>query len=279
MRIFRHRADGAAAALVLVTFSLQMYLFFTVSQPWHLAGYTFLLSIVQVSSGAICHNHHHVNVFTRAWLNRPFEVILYLQTGTSPFSWTIHHNIGHHKSYLDQHKDPSKWQEPDGRTMSRLKYDVLNALLIYPQIRRIGQQHPVLFRRFVFWLVISNLVLCTLIWLNPVNALIQFVLPMLAMLFILLDNTYQQHSGLSTHDHFVASRNVEHWLYNIPSWNLGYHTAHHLLPGLHWTELPRLHEQIRARIPPQLISRTPLPQMDHEVPERALPVPESSASL
>lgn len=269
--IFRNRADIPAAALVLGTFAVQLWLFFSVNDPLALAGYAFLLAIVGVSSGAICHNHHHVNVFTRDWLNRPFEVIMYLQTGTSPFSWTIHHNIGHHHDYLDQSRDPARWQEKDGRTMSRIKYDVMNALLIYPEIWKIGQRFPVLFGRFKRWLLISNLVLLALLIINPVNALILFVIPMVAMLFILLDNTYQQHAGLSTHNHYVASRNVEHWLYNLTSWNLGYHTAHHMHPGVHWRQLPELHRRIRHRIPDELVTRNIIPDMNHAIPQQALP--------
>jgi beta-carotene hydroxylase len=85
-------------------------------------------------------------------------------------------------------------------------------------------------------------------------ALIVFVAPMLTLLVLLLDNTYLQHSGLALDNHLVASRNVENRLYNLTSWNLGFHAAHHMRPGIHWTELPALHAQIRPQIPPHLIT-------------------------
>lgn len=94
---------------------------------------------------------------------------------------------------------------------------------------------------------------------NPLNALIVFVIPMIMMLIVLLDNTYQQHSGLDAQDHYLASRNVEHPLYNLTSWNLGYHTAHHLYPGIHWSELPRVHAKIRDEIPEVLLSKSLFP--------------------
>ena len=141
-----------------------------------------------------------------------------------------------------------RWQEPDGSTMNRLKYDFYNALMIYPEIWKIGPRFPVLFSRFKRWLMISNMALLSFVLINPLNALIVFIGPMVIMLVVLLDNTFQQHSGLSTDNHLLASRNVEHPLYNFTSWNLGYHTAHHMYPGLHWAELPHVHASIRHRI-------------------------------
>lgn len=266
----RHRADIPATTLILAVFIVQLWAFFSISDAWQLAGLAALLMVMQVSCGAVCHNHHHSNIFTRPWANRLIECVMYLQTGTSPFSWTLHHNIGHHHGYLDQERDPARWQEADGRVMHRLKYDFYNAFMIYPEVWKIGCQHPLLFSRFKRWFVISNLVLLVFVLINPVNALIVFVAPMLMMLVILLDNTFQQHSGLSTRDHHLASRNVEHPFYNITSWNLGYHTAHHVYPGLHWAQLPELHARIRHRIPDVLVSRKLIPDLDHDIPD-ALP--------
>lgn len=264
--LYRHRADIPASLLVLGVFAIQLWAFFSISNPWTLAAVVALLMVVQVSCGAVCHNHHHVNIFTRSWANRLIETVMYLQTGTSPFSWTIHHNIGHHGDYLDQERDPARWQEPDGRVMNRIKFDLYNAAMIYPEIWKIGPRHPLLFARFKRWFWIGNALLLGFVLINPVNALIVFVAPMVLMLVVLLDNTFQQHSGLDTEDHYLASRNVEHPLYNFTSWNLGYHTAHHLHPGVHWTELPRLHARIRHEIPEVLLSRKLIPDLDHDIP-------------
>ncbi|MDF1822677.1 MAG: fatty acid desaturase [Alcanivoracaceae bacterium] len=260
MRVFRYRADRPAAALVLAVLAAQLTIFFAVESDLHAAGWVALLLGIQVSSGAICHNHHHVNTFCMRWLNRVYEVILYWQTGTSPYSWTLHHNIGHHKHYLDPENDPSPWQHKDGRMMSRWYYDLVNAARIYPEIMRIGRDHPTLYRKFKRMFVLANLPLVVLAWLDPSRTLIVFLLPMALLLVVLLDNTWGQHAGTALDDHYVASRNVERPLYNRTSWNLGYHTAHHMLPGLHWSKLPELHEKIRARIPDHLIADTLLLQ-------------------
>lgn len=258
LRLFRHRADIPAALFIVAVFGLQLSIFFLVDNPWHAVCWVAALMLAQVSCGAICHNHHHVNIFVRRPLNRLLETIMYLQTGTSPYSWTIHHNIGHHHEYLHPERDPSTWKHRDGRPMARLYYDFVNAALIYPEIWRIGRDHPHLFARFKRMFVISNLVLLGLFLLDPLMTLIVFVVPMLILLVLLLDNTYLQHSGLALDSHLVASRSVENRLYNLTSWNLGYHVAHHMHPGVHWTELPKLHAGIRARIPPHLITTSVL---------------------
>ncbi|HEV2852180.1 MAG TPA: fatty acid desaturase [Thermoanaerobaculia bacterium] len=36
------------------------------------------------------------------------------------------------------------------------------------------------------------------------------------------------------------------------TFNSGYHTAHHVKPGLHWSRLPEFHRQLRDRIPAEL---------------------------
>lgn len=260
MRILKYRADAPAVALVAAVMTAQLSIFFLVENHLAAAGWLALLLMVQVSSGAICHNHHHVNTFRPRWLNRLYEVILYLQTGTSPFSWTLHHNIGHHGHYLEPEKDPASWLNKDGSMMNRLRFDLLNAAMIYPEIMRIGRDHPELYRRFKRMFVLANIPLTLFLLIDPVRALMVFVVPMLLLLVILLDNTWGQHAGTELDDHYVASRNIELPLYNISSWNLGYHTAHHLLPGIHWSQLPELHARIRHRIPPHLITRDPLIQ-------------------
>lgn len=252
--LFRHRADIPAALFIVAVLALQLAIFFLVDDPVDAIGWVVLLMLAQVSSGAICHNHHHVNIFTRRPLNRLLEVVMYLQTGTSPMSWTLHHNIGHHHEYLNPQRDPSAWLHPDGRPMARLYYDLVNAAMIYPQIWRIGRDYPQLFARFLRWFVISNLVLLGFFLIDPLMTLIVFIVPMAILLVLLLDNTYLQHSGLELDDHLVASRSVENRLYNLSSWNLGFHAAHHLRPGIHWTELPALHARIRPQLPAHLIT-------------------------
>lgn len=247
--IYRYREDILPSLVVFTIFTLQLWTFFCVDSLWAVAAIMLGLLSFSAVPGAISHNHHHVSTFTRAWMNRGYEVILFLEVGIPPYAWTLHHNLGHHRDYLDQSRDPANWQLPDGRVMSRLRYDIVGALRIYPEIWRIGRDFPALFRRFKFWGAISLLVLGVFLLLDPVKALLLFVLPMPFMYLGLLDNTYMQHSDLDTRSDYTASRNSHSRLYNLISSNLGYHTAHHIKPHLHWSRLPAFHASIAHHIP------------------------------
>lgn len=247
--VYRYREDIAPSLVILAIFGVQLFTFFFVESLLVVAAIMLGLLSISAMPGSISHNHHHVPTFLRPWMNRWYEVILFLEVGIPPYAWTLHHNLGHHRDYLDQEKDPANWRLADGSVMSRVRYDIVGSLRIYPEIWRIGRQHPELFRRFKRWSLISLAVLGVFLMLDPVKALLLFVAPMPIMYLGLLDNTYMQHSDLDTDSEFTASRNSTSRLYNFISWNLGYHTAHHMKPHLHWSRLPQWHAQIEQRIP------------------------------
>lgn len=249
MSLYRYREDVLPSLIVLSVFAAQLYTFFFVDSLWAVAGVMATLLAFSAVPGSISHNHHHVPTFLKAWLNRPYEVVLFLETGVVPYAWTLHHNLGHHRDYLDQEKDPANWRLPDGHVMSRIRYDVVGALRIYPEVWKIGRRHPELFRRFKLWASISLAVLGLFLVLDPIKALILFVAPMPIMYLGLMDNTYMQHSDLDTSSELTASRNTTSRFYNLISWNLGYHTAHHMKPHVHWSRLPALYAQLEAQIP------------------------------
>ncbi len=249
MRLYRHRADRLPSLVVLVVFLIQLATFFFVDSLWWVGAVVVGLLIFSAVPGSISHNHHHTPTFMRAWMNRVYEVVLFLETGVLPLAWTIHHNLGHHKHYLEPEHDPAPWQHADGRVMSRAYYDISGALLMYPEVFRIARRYPELLRRFKVWAVVSLAVLGVFIALDPAKALLLFVLPMPIMYIGLLDNTYMQHSDLDISSDYTASRNTTNRFYNLVSGNLGYHTVHHMKPHVHWSELPALHAAMARHIP------------------------------
>ena len=76
----------------------------------------------------------------------------------------------------------------------------------------------------------------------------------------LLSSNYLQHAGArpgtgpesSEHGLYDASRNFT-GLMNVLWLNIGYHTAHHLEPRGHWSDMPALHKQHVKKVPPWLV--------------------------
>jgi len=251
--VFRHPVDAVPVACMLGVFALQTAVFLHVHQPLHVLAAVALLFPVQVNFAGMCHNHHHLNTFRHRLPNRVFEIVMFLQLGMLPYGYTLHHNIGHHRHYRDQVLDSNRWRRPDGRPMGSWEFAWRLVLDMYPAVVRIGRRHPAVFRRFKRMAWVCAAVVAGFLAVDPVNAFGVFLLPLPFALLLQAQATHHQHAGLALDDPLRASRSVTDRLYNLRTLNLGYHTAHHLRPRLHWSKLPALHARLAAHIPPELV--------------------------
>jgi fatty acid desaturase len=133
--------------------------------------------------------------------------------------------------------------------MGRLEYSI--HLLLHHQIDivRVGLRRPRFFRYFLIMKLPLWGLLGVALWMRPLETALVFLLPAFLTLFHTIWATYEHHAGCPRGNHFEASRNRDNRLFNALTGNLGLHTAHHYRPGLHWSLLPELHEEIRGRIP------------------------------
>lgn len=249
MTLFRYKADRIPVLLFTLLFGLDLLIFSFVE---NLAVVCVWMVIGILPKACICsfgHHHQHLETFHQPILNRCLEVILGFQTGVTSHAWFLHHVVGHHQNYKDQALDESRWQRADGTTMGVIEYSAVLTGTSYIRAYRAGPRFPRQRRIFVFMLLLQVLLLTGLFLINWANALLIFLLPMVTSLYITCWHTYYHHAGLPVGDDFEASFNIEHRWYNILTGNLGYHTAHHLGGGLHWSLLPDMHEIIRDRIP------------------------------
>jgi beta-carotene hydroxylase len=248
----RYREDLWSLALVGAVLLAQLALFFLApGLGWAALGVLALLPFQSVAIACV-HNHHHKPVFTMAWLNRVYEFALFLETGLPPYLLTLHHNLGHHRSYLTPEHDTLCWRR-DGAERPFWEYLLVNFRDVLPHTLALGRRHPAVGRKFLLLLGPSLLPLGLLAARDPARVLLVFVLPMGLMVLNVIRIGWEHHAGLDTGDHLTASRHQGGRLYNRLTFNSGYHTAHHLKPGLHWSELPRFHREVSARIPVELI--------------------------
>ena len=227
-------------------------MYFLVDNVWLLIGYL-LLGIIP--KGCICawnHHHQHLPTFVATPLNRILELSYSLHTGVTTNLWLLHHVLGHHHHYLDQNLDESRWKRKNGKTMGATEYTLSVAGTSYYRGYLVGKKHPKLYRTHAIYSLLTLALVIGLTVYQPIQALLVFIIPMTLGLLITAWATYDHHAGLDNQDDFLASYNNMNPMFNLLCGNLGYHTAHHYKQGLHWSELPRLHEEIKDNIPAEL---------------------------
>ena len=219
---------------------------------------------------AFQHHHGHCAVFKNKKSNEVLDSMMSFQTGITPYAWVLHHNIGHHGNYMNQYPvqdgkklDASNWSRDDGSVMKRWEYVWYNRVRMHERCSEIGQKASKIYKKYVTFRRIHFVAIATIFalgfWLNGVlgivSAFILFVCIPQVMVLLVFETTYDHHSGLFTDNKYEASRNILGAFYNFSRLNLGYHTAHHIKPGLHWSELPEYHASIEKEIPEVLIDR------------------------
>lgn len=254
MQILKYRADRVPVAIFFAATTLDFVLYFTVDQVWLLVAYWAAMVPVKALISAWNHHHQHVPMFHSRPLNRVLEMSFALHTGATTNAWVLHHVHGHHKNYLDQDKDESRWRNASGEPFGYVAYTLITGLTAYTRAFAVGRNHPRLQRAFVGYGILTLMLVGTLVAYKPLSGLLLFAFPMVTSLVITIAATFHHHSGLDTDDHMLASHNYTYKIRNILTGNLGYHTAHHYRQGLHWSKLPELHEQIADKIPDDYIS-------------------------
>ncbi|MEH6583347.1 MAG: fatty acid desaturase [Halioglobus sp.] len=251
--MFRFPADRIPVAIILAITCADFYLYFEVESTTLLVCYWLLLAFPKLQICAWNHHHQHTRTFHSTALNRLLEFFYALHTGVTTNLWLLHHVLGHHHNYLDQTQDESRWKRDSGEQMGEWEYTFKVAMTAYYRGYQVGKRHPRAQREFLVYSVLTFSIVAALTWFNPVASLLLFVLPMIVGLVLTSWVTYDHHAGLDSDNVFAASYSNVGRVYNLLTGNLGYHAAHHYKQGVHWSKLPQLHEQIKDRIPPELI--------------------------
>lgn len=259
MSYFRQKADRFPITVICLFFLTDLLVFFFVNNPWIVATW-FVLSIWP--KGNICawnHHHQHCLTFRSTFLNRILEVVYGFQTGITSKGWFLHHVLGHHKNYLDQAVDESRWKAKNGEPMGELRYTFEVTLTAYYRMVIVGLNHRKHLKDFLTMLVVQLALTGLALYYDWFNALFIFVLPMIVGLLITSWATYDHHSELDTENEYEGSRNIMDPFYNYMTGNLGYHTAHHVKHGLHWSKVPEFHASIEHLIPEKCYMKAGFP--------------------
>src|SRR3984885_2254045 len=248
--ILRYRADLRSIAFV-ATYGILATTgwLFTPHSPWLLALWVAATCVSSWIVGVVTHNAIHATVFRARPLNRAFQVLLSLSYGWPGSEYGPGHNLSHHK-HTQKGKDLMR------TTRVRFRWNLLNAIAFGPisalSVMRANWEfaarakerapawHRQLMREtFVVWAV--KIALLLLSW---KKALLFVFIPHLYAVWGVVEVNYLWHDGCDEDDPYNHSRNFVGKVFNFFTLNNGFHTIHHMQPGLHWSLAPKIHAEL-----------------------------------
>lgn len=213
---------------------------------WILWGLTCFFSF----TGAVAvHNSIHCPVFHSSLANRVFQVVLSLTYGHPVSNYVPGHNLSHHQN-------TQKVKDVMRTTKMRFRWHLLNGLLFFPIIGlgMLGNDKAYFDvqrrdkRPIYKQMKIEQLIVFTL---AGVLAILDFrrwvvcaFLPHLLAKDCIISLNMLQHDGCDEQSEFNHSRNFTSPILNFFFYNNGYHSVHHMQPGLHWSALRHKHEEL-----------------------------------
>ncbi|HZO14575.1 MAG TPA: fatty acid desaturase [Polyangiaceae bacterium] len=250
--MLRQRADLKTLGFVATYFGLTAWAFLA-PPPNLLLLAPLLVSICFFSffGAVITHNTVHCPMFRARWLNRAFQVVLTLTYGHPVSSFVPGHNLSHHvhtqtrKDVMRTSKMRFRWHLLNGLFfMFRMAPDIMRADTRYMTAMR--ARKPAWFRQMLSEYAILYAVYAVLLWIDWKGFLLYVYLPHRYAGWGIITMNLLQHDGCDGDSDYNHSRNFVGKLVNWFTFNNGYHTIHHMKPGLHWSRLPEAHAELVA---------------------------------
>jgi len=222
------------------------------TESWAVTAGLLLLTTFQCFQGGVSvHNAAHCPPFKVEWMNRYFFLMLTFWQGAPVTSYIPGHNLSHHK-YLQTRKDIMR--------TSKMKYQsqTLNLLLFFPSILGSIQRNDLnymkaqkargraVYRYFLEEVTLYHAFLVFLLYVDWRKALLIYFLPTLFAKDMLVSLNILQHDGCDPKSKYNHSRNFTSDLLNYLLFNNGYHTIHHMMPGVHWSATKAKHDELVA---------------------------------
>jgi fatty acid desaturase len=258
-RFLRYRADRRTLGFALTWFGLVAYQWIVTPTSPVVALPLYAATLVLAFVGAVAtHNVIHAPMFTRRWMNEAWRIVQTLWYGQPVSLFVPVHNHSHHK-YAQTRKDLTRSTKVDHRwQLANLWYatgwqlaalrDCRTYLL---EQRRQGKR---IWSQFRTELAVLLVTFTALVALSPWRAVVYVAVPHAFGTFCIKAINFLQHDGCDYDlEGFDHSRNFTGRWFNWIFLNNGYHTLHHMRPGVHWSLLPEQHARlVRPRMHPAL---------------------------
>ncbi len=258
--MLRHLADLRTLAYMVITTALLVVNWNLPDDAWFTGTWWFLYFwtlMFAISVAVMAHNHGHVRIWKNEVLNTLTDWWITCFYGFPTFAWIPTHNMNHHH-FTNKEGDYTI-------TYRVSEKNNLATVLTYPSVSGVYQQAAIKIwladmrkrnpKRF--WLYLTQpavlvVYLGALFFMDWQKALAYAVIPQQVSLFTVMLFNYVQHVHADEESEWNHSRNITGPLLNLFLFNNGYHTAHHVSPGVHWSKAPETHARIAHHIDPSL---------------------------
>lgn len=213
--------------------------------------------LMSVSVSVMTHNHKHLSMWKNKWMNILTDNWLTMFYGFPVFAWEPTHMSNHHVN-INTDDDYT-------RTYRYTEKNNLFTLLTYPSVSSRFQLKPVIDyfvsrwnvskQKFFFntlQLVCLGVFILVALILDWQKALVYVIIPQQVSVYSVLIFNYIQHVHADEETKYNNSRNMTGAFLNFILINNGYHTAHHISPGVHWSKLKEKHDKLADKIDPSL---------------------------
>lgn len=257
--MLKYNADLRSILFIIVTTAMLVIMWqFGSELSWWLFVPLYIFQLLMaVSVSVMTHNHKHLPMWKSKFMNVLTDNWLTLFYGFPVFAWEPTHMSNHH-THINTDEDYT-------RTYRYTEKNNLLTLITYPTISGYFQQGPVKDYFFSRWNInkrkfFFNLlqVVClvafvvTFLILDWKKAVLYVIIPQQISLYSVLIFNYIQHVHADEETKYNNSRNMTGWFLNFILINNGYHTAHHISPGVHWSKLKEKHYKLADKIDPSL---------------------------
>lgn len=220
-----------------------------------------------IACGTISHNHNHCPTFVSKRANNAFGHVLTIFYGYPTLMWIPTHNINHHH-FVNRSGDATiTWRYTNRHNLfvavtyffvsSYFQREPINRYIVRAKLSNRHLYRRIMFQ-YAFWAAFFVGMLALSVALHFHERLGLFVwffslvVPAFCSVSVIMFFNYIQHvhaDAWSENDH---SRNFTSKAFNFCFFNNGFHTAHHVHPGLHWSALPAAHAEMAHAISPGL---------------------------
>jgi beta-carotene hydroxylase len=258
--MLRYKADIRTLITVSMYFAFAAipWIFWKELNIWQIVALVVINCVLSFICAVISHNTLHVPIFHKKVLNKINQVVLTFTYGHPVSAYVPGHNFSHHK-YTQTAKDSIR------TTKARFKLNILNQLFFFYIMsgailkgerqftKRMYKERPKWFRQYLIELILITGVNIFLLFLNWKCFVLFVFIPHQYGAWGIVSTNYFQHDGCDENDEYNHSRNFTGRFFNYIVFNNGYHGAHHMKPGLHWSLLPEFYEnKLRPFIHPSL---------------------------